>query len=142
MRLPHVRITVRRLMFVVAGMAILLGASLFLHRRYEEYSSYAESHSEKAEWWYRSAKFNLDRAEKYTVLAAQLREEALASEPVANRQDSSDYAAELERKAEVRKREAAKESDRANWWAGRADAYRRAAIRPWLIVSPDPPEQE
>ena len=119
MRLPGVRFTLRRLLVVIALLAVLMAAGLEAARatrRAREYRQYAVAHAAFRD-------LSLGEAEQYR-----------------DAYNHGEWADDKE-KTQLLQREAG-ERALARHYDTLAAKYRRAARFPWLPVEPDPPQPD
>ena len=117
MRLPRVRVTVRRLMAVVVLAGVASGAITEVGRRRARFQTLANSHSLRAG-------FHIQRAQSKT--------QPFCGYGMSQR--------EVEEKYTQSGIETLVDFKLSQYHWALAGKYEDAAIRPWLLVTPDPPE--
>ena len=131
------RPTVRRLMVVVAALAIALAAALTWHRssvyraRAQEHAAWQAQRSAAAGYWRAEAEQDAKNAAYDRVRTDR--------PPGMDRQED---ALLWDEQAEGHGKSAAVLTLKARHHAAMAAKYRRLASRPWLAAEPDPPEPE
>lgn len=131
MRQPMIRFTVRRMMVVVALVAVAIGATLEvkrLGRLSREYRRRAVTSAREERMWRREAKGEV---------ASELEARCLSDALRAKDQDLADLWAEQASASACEIREV---GEILNHHARLRRKYERAASRPWEPVAPDPPE--
>ena len=150
-RLPRVHFTVRRLMAVVAALAVVLGVSvesIRLSRQRDRYLKLA-SENGQSETFYRTlersqlslAEINESSAEFHRKIRrpaipfvypddAHIPEKDLSSARIARKETDDARRARAQAKLH---------HDTAEYHAGLKQKYQAAAARPWLSIGPDPP---
>jgi hypothetical protein len=119
MRFP--RLTIRRLMLAVAGLAVLFGFAAWMIRMTERSNRFTRLANRHAQEFHR----HRGNVESYPVLAAPL-EKAGMSEA-----DIVDFLGGIERDVRLR-----------DYHATLKAKYERLAFYPWLSAEADPPEPE
>ena len=156
MRLPRVRFTVRRMMVAVAVVALSLGGWLWLgemRRRSAYYSALADAYALEAENHTGLISYYLRRAQEHPGSKAGRHYYADFQLVTSNhgvkltlgrRTDGPQAIPRLidpnpERYAKAMRATSERERTRADYFSRLKAKYRRAAVRPWITASPDPP---
>lgn len=139
MRLPRLRLTVRRLMAAVALAALMISGEQ-ARRRAVDYLDRADAHA--------TIEARLRSGLESSSLEEEVEELRREFEEIDKSPDSpGPFAAQLSADSERQLREyrAEREADRREgrqwieWHARMKERYRRAAWRPWRAVAPEPP---
>jgi tetratricopeptide (TPR) repeat protein len=162
MRLPRLRLTVRRMMIVIAALALVLGSSIEairLRRWRDEFLMRAQAHAQyerinlESEGLARNmTKFYRDSAESDEASSKRWSSPGVLSrllgfkgepglaEIHSNLAEIHSKQAEREKDLAIQGRDqATKYAEAAAYHAALKRKYLRAASRPWLPVEPDPP---
>ena len=137
MRMPRVRLTVRRMMVVVAALALVLGALAFRERaiRRAAYLAQATQHRALIRHWEGVARNRMAVVPNCLKLARETRQwRPVSHDPGAERQ-----AVIMEERAAKCYYEAHLFLARANYHRVLAAKYESAAGRPYSTPAPDPP---
>jgi hypothetical protein len=135
MRLPRVRLTVRRMMIAVAVVAILCGVGLQIRRAIRlsrlsaEYTRQAVNFAEFESTWRQSERHHREREQELRKLVDDPRQGVGGPEF-------------WRRMAKGETDEAEKLKSLAEFHASMKSKYQAAARRPWIAVEPDPPWPE
>ena len=137
MRIPRVRFSVRRLLIGVAVVAVVVGGLL----QAWVWPRVARARVRQAVFYGGMARYNRFMADR---LASQI-DDATETIRVRIKFGAGDSEAELRRFRQgipVWTAAIPRHRDRADWAEGLARTYRRAALKPWQSLDPDPPGPE